>query len=95
MVPDRVVQSRRLVLVLQANPHPHISPRAPYNQPFCNQPVGNPGAKLKPIFHRCYPILMVLVCELTKETINLRLGCPQGGLWHLALMVADRVVQGR
>ena len=41
-------------------------------------PGGNPCANLKSIFHRC-PILVAFVWELTKETIDLPLGCLQGG----------------
>ena len=43
-------------------------------------PGGNPGANLKSISHRCHPILVAFVWELTKETIHLPLGCLQGGL---------------
>jgi len=43
-------------------------------------PGGNPGANLKSISHRCRPILVAFVWELTKETIYLHLGCLQGGL---------------
>ena len=42
-------------------------------------PGGNPGANLKSISHRCHPILVAFVWELTKETIHLPLGCLQGG----------------
>ena len=41
-------------------------------------PVGNPGANLKSISHRCHPILVAFVWEITKETIKLPLGCLQG-----------------
>jgi len=34
---------------------------------------------LKSISHRCHPILVAFVRELTKETINLPLGFLQGG----------------
>jgi len=52
-------------------------------------PGGNPEANLKSISHRCHPILVVFVWELTKETIGLPLGCLQGGLRvDLALRVA-------
>ena len=34
------------------------------------------------MFHRCHPIIFEFVWELTKETINLPLGCRQGGLAH-------------
>ena len=39
----------------------------------------NPGADLKSISHRCHPILVAFVREVTKETIDLPLGCLQGG----------------
>jgi hypothetical protein len=42
-------------------------------------PGGNPGANLKSISHRCHPILVVFVWELTEGNINLPLGCLQGG----------------
>ena len=42
-------------------------------------PGGNLGANLKSISHRCRPILVAFVWELTEETINLPLGCLQGG----------------
>jgi hypothetical protein len=44
-------------------------------------PGGNPGANLKSISHRCHPILVACVWELTRETITLpiTLGCLQGG----------------
>jgi len=41
-------------------------------------PGGNPGANLKSISHRCHPILVAFVWELTKETNDLPLGCLQG-----------------
>jgi len=37
-------------------------------------PGGNPGANVKSISHRCHPILMAVVWELTEETIDLPLG---------------------
>ena len=37
-------------------------------------PEGNPGANLKPISHRCHPILVAFLWELTKYTIVLPLG---------------------
>jgi len=40
---------------------------------------GNPGANLKSISHICHPILVAFVWALTKETIDLPLGCLQGG----------------
>ena len=42
-------------------------------------PGGNLVANLKSISHRCHPILVAFVWELTKETICLPLGCLQGG----------------
>ena len=39
-----------------------------------SHPGGNPGANRKSISHRCHPILVAFVWELTKETINLPLG---------------------
>ena len=42
-------------------------------------PGGNPGANLKSISHRCHPILVACVWELTNATIELPLGCLQGG----------------
>ena len=42
-------------------------------------PGGNPEENLKPISHRCHPILVAFVWELSKETIHLPLGCLQGG----------------
>ena len=44
-----------------------------------NHPGGNQGANLKSISHICYPILVASVWDLTNETINLPLGCLQGG----------------
>jgi len=42
-------------------------------------PGGNPEANLKSISHRCHPILVACVWELTRETIHLPLGCLLGG----------------
>ena len=42
-------------------------------------PAGNPGANLQPISHRCYLWEVAFEWELTTETINLPLGCLQGG----------------
>ena len=53
-------------------------------------PGGNPGANLKSISHRCHPILVAYVWELTKETIYLPLGCIQGGLAHGGACVAGK-----
>ena len=42
-------------------------------------PGGNPGANPKSVSHRCHPILVACVWQLTNETINLPLGCLQDG----------------
>jgi len=42
-------------------------------------PGGNAGANLESSSHTCQPILVAFVWELSKETIHLPLGCPQGG----------------
>ena len=59
----------------------HRQPQGPAR--LCNRveshPGGNPGANLESISHRCHPILVAFVWELTKETIHLPLGCLQGG----------------
>ena len=49
----------------------------PFHQP--HHPDGIPEANLKSIYHRCHPILVAFVWELTEETIDLPLGCLQGG----------------
>ena len=41
---------------------------------FRCHPGGNSGANLKSISHRCHPILVASVWELTEETIDLPLG---------------------
>jgi hypothetical protein len=38
-------------------------------------PGDDPGANIKSISHRCHPILVACVRGLTKELINLHLGC--------------------
>ena len=48
-------------------------------QDAVSHPGDNPWANLKSISHRCHPILVAFVWELTKETIDLPLGCLQGG----------------
>jgi len=40
-------------------------------------------ANLESISHRCHPILVAFLWELTKETIDLPLSCLQGGLTPL------------
>ena len=47
--------------------------------PQLSHPGDNPEANLKSISHRCHPILEAFVWELTEETIDLPLGCIQGG----------------
>jgi len=47
-----------------------------------DHPGGSPGANLKSISHRYHPILVAFVWELTKETIQLPLGCLQDGWRH-------------
>ena len=48
--------------------------------PALSYPGGNPGANLKSISHICHPSLVAFVWELTEETINVPLGCLQGGV---------------
>ena len=43
------------------------------------RPVGNTGANLKTISHRCCLREVAFEWEFTEETIYLRLGCLQGG----------------
>ena len=64
--------------------------RAPYpgSSGEARHPGGNPGANLKSICHRCHPILVAFVWELTKETIDLPLGCLQGGATSKAVPVS-------
>ena len=45
-----------------------------------SHPGDNTGVNLESIYHRCHPILVALIWELTDETIHLPLGCLQGGL---------------
>ena len=45
----------------------------------CCHPGGNPGPNRKSNSHRCHPILVVFPWELTKETIDLPMGCLQVG----------------
>jgi len=62
--------------------HPSIQARPPprvERQGMVLHPGGNPGANPKSISHRCHPILVAFVRELTKETTHLPLGCLQGG----------------
>jgi len=51
-------------------------------------PGGNPGANLQSISHRCHPILVAFVWDLTEETIDLPLGGLQGGETDLSVLSA-------
>jgi len=59
-------------------------------QAHTRHPGGNPGANLKSISHRYYVFEVAFVWELTKEIIDLHLGCctwvastgPPGRLWR-------------
>ena len=53
--------------------------KARHAPPPLYHPGGNTGANLESISHRCHPILVAFVWELTKETIELPLGCLPGG----------------
>ena len=46
-------------------------------------PGGNPGGNLQSISHRCHLREVAFVWELTKQTIDLPLGCLQGGISFL------------
>ena len=43
-------------------------------------PGGSPGANTKSISHRCHPMLVACVWELTKQAIDLPMRCLQGGV---------------
>ena len=43
-------------------------------------PGGNPGVNVESISHRCHPIPVVFVWELTKETMHMPLDFLQGGV---------------
>ena len=57
---------------------PHMSKLAAISESrqALGHPEGNPGANIKSISHRCHPILLAFVWELTEETIK---GCLKGG----------------
>ena len=60
-----------------------------------HHPGGNPRANLKSFSHRCHPILVAFLWDLTEETIDLPLGCLQGGersLVALLLAQTERVL---
>jgi len=61
--------------------HPRTSPvRASESAgPPWRQPRGKSYVNLPQKPHRCHPILVAFVWELTEETIDLHLGCLQGG----------------
>ena len=61
---------------------------------FLNHPGGKPWANLKSISHKCHLILVAFVWELTKATVNLPLGCLQGGAGDDPPSVAGRVQTG-
>ena len=61
------------------------SERLPAATRIINRPGGNPGANLKSISHRCYLFEVAFVWELTTGTIDLPLGCLQGGQGHRAI----------
>ena len=44
-------------------------------------PGGNPWENLESISHTCHPILVAFVLDLTRKTIDLPVGCLQGGGW--------------
>ena len=46
---------------------------------FFAHPGDNSKANPKSIFHRCHPILVAFVLELTQDTMDLPLSCMQGG----------------
>jgi len=49
-------------------------------------------ANLKSISHKCYLFEVAVVCELTKETIHLPLGCLQGGFTQWAVPIAPLIL---
>ena len=63
-----------LLLFLTTSSVSHTSVHAVGVQHFWIHPGGNPVANLKSISHRCHPVLVAFVWELTKETIELPLG---------------------
>ena len=56
-----------------------FAPTRPPERKRKPHPGGNSGANLKSISHMCYLREVAFEWELTKETINLPLGCLQGG----------------
>ena len=45
---------------------------------------------MKSISHRCHPILVAIVWRLTKETIDLPLGCLQGDVECVRVITKNR-----
>jgi len=68
-----------VVVLKLSSPAPPAGLHLPRHPPS-NRPGGNPWANLKSISHRCHPILVAFVWELTKEAIHLPLGCLQAGV---------------
>ena len=54
-------------------------PRDDATRAGASHPGGNLGANLKSFSHRCHLEEVAFVWELTKETINLPMGCLQDG----------------
>jgi len=77
----REVSETRDLLLSEAITEHQVLPR-----PNSSHPGGTPGANLKSISHTCHPNLMAFVWELTKETIDLPLGCLQGGVAYRPLL---------
>jgi len=55
--------------------------QVPHNLSF--PPWRQPRANLESISHRFHPILVAFAWELTIETIDLPLGCLQGGIYYV------------
>jgi len=65
---------------------PSVSPYSDTRGPALSSlthPGGNQGANLKSISHRCHPILVAVVWELTKKNILFAPGLPPGSLSSL------------
>ena len=78
MVDEKSVPDVRLLKFLLIDAKPPARP-ADFGPLKVTHPGGNPGANFKSISHRCHPMLLAFVWELTKDTINLPLGCLQDG----------------
>jgi hypothetical protein len=55
-------------------------------------PGGNPWANQTSISHRCYPIQVAFVWELSSKNIHLPLGCLQGGCGRARLTTEPRSI---